>query len=66
MLASIRRFETVCEQWIVRANAKGELPFLASSLGRWRGTVSRDGTETDIDLIALIEGGMSGSWGRRV
>ena len=47
-----RQFEAVCGQWVVRANAKGELPFLASSFGRWWGTDSRDKTETDIDLIA--------------
>lgn len=47
-----RQFEAVCGQWVVRANAKGELPFLASSFGRWWGTYSRDKTETDIDLIA--------------
>lgn len=47
-----KQFEAVCGQWVVRANAKGELPFLASSFGRWWGTDSREKAETDIDLIA--------------
>mgnify|MGYP004534996979 CR=1 FL=1 len=33
-------------------NLAGELPFLASSFGRWWGTDPRDKAETDIDLIA--------------
>lgn len=47
-----KQFETVCMQWVVRKNLAGELPFLASSFGRWWGTDPRDKTETDIDLIA--------------
>ena len=47
-----KQFEAVCGQWAVRANAKGELPFLASSFGRWWGIDPRDRVETDIDLIA--------------
>lgn len=47
-----RQFETVCQQWVVRQNAAGELPFLASSFGRWWGTDPREKAETDIDLIA--------------
>lgn len=47
-----KQFETVCMQWVVRKNLAGELPFLASSFGRWWGTDPRDKAETDIDLIA--------------
>ena len=47
-----KQFETVCQQWIVRRNVAGELPFLASSFGRWWGADPREKAETDIDLIA--------------
>lgn len=47
-----KQFETVCMQWTIRKNAAGELPFLASSFGRWWGTDPRERAETDIDLIA--------------
>lgn len=47
-----KQFETVCRQWVVRRNAAGELPFVASSFGRWWGTDPREKVETDIDLIA--------------
>lgn len=32
-----KQFETVCQQWVVRRNGAGQLPFLASSFGRWWG-----------------------------
>ena len=47
-----KQFEAVCQQWIIRKNAAGELPFLASSFGHWWGTDPREKAETDIDLIA--------------
>ncbi len=47
-----KRFESVCQQWVLRKNAAGELPLLASSFGRWWGTDPREKAETDIDLIA--------------
>ena len=47
-----KQFETVCQQWVVRRNGAGGLPFLASSFGRWRGADPREKAETDIDLIA--------------
>ena len=47
-----KQFEMVCQQWVVRKNAAGELPFLASSFGHWWGTDPREKAETDIDLIA--------------
>ncbi len=47
-----KQFETVCQQWVVRRNLTGELPFLASSFGRWWGTDPREKAETDIDLVA--------------
>lgn len=47
-----KQFEAVCQQWVVRRNAVGELPFVASLFGCWWGTDPREKTETDIDLIA--------------
>ncbi len=46
------QFETVCRQWVLRQNAAGKLPFLASSFGRWWGSDPREKAETDIDLVA--------------
>ena len=37
LLYAGKQFETVCQQWVVRRNGAGELPFLASSFGRWWG-----------------------------
>lgn len=45
-------FETMCAQWLVRANRAGRLPFLASSFGRWWGTDPRAREEVDIDVLA--------------
>lgn len=47
-----KQFETVCQQWVIRRNSVGKLPFLASSFGRWWGTDPRERAETDIDLVA--------------
>ena len=47
-----KQFEAVCKQWVIRKNAVGELPFLASAFGRWWGTDPREKAEADIDLIA--------------
>lgn len=47
-----KQFETVCRQWVIRRNAAGELPFLASAFGRWWGSDAREKAETDIDLVA--------------
>lgn len=47
-----KQYETVCQQWLIRENSAGELPFLASLFGRWWGTDPREKAETDIDLIA--------------
>lgn len=47
-----KQFEAVCQQWVIRKNIAGELPFLASSFGRWWGTDPRVKAETDIDLLA--------------
>ncbi len=47
-----KQFETVCQQWVIRKNIAGELPFLASSFGCWWGTDPRERAETDIDLVA--------------
>ncbi len=47
-----KQFEIVCQQWVIRKNRAGELPFLASSFGRWWGTDLREKAQTDIDLVA--------------
>ena len=31
-----RTFEPICRQYLLRKNAKDELPFLFESIGRWR------------------------------
>ena len=46
------QFETVCLQWMTRANRKGRLPFTASAFGRWWGTDPVAREEADIDAIA--------------
>lgn len=45
-------FEEVCLQWLARANAHGELPFMATRFGRWWGNDPRKREQTDIDEIA--------------
>lgn len=47
-----KQFEAVCLQWVIRENARGRLPFLASSFGHWWGTDPRKKAETDIDVAA--------------
>ncbi|PWG61868.1 ATP-binding protein [Bifidobacterium callitrichidarum] len=47
-----QRFESVCLQWLTRANGRGLLPFLATRFGKWWGTDPRAREQTDIDVIA--------------
>ena len=46
-----KQFEAVCLQWLIRQNAAGELPFLASSFGRWWGSDPQAREQTDIDVV---------------
>ena len=45
-------FETVCLQYLKRANRTGKLPFTAISFGSWWGNNPKDKTQTDFDVIA--------------
>ncbi|OZG66557.1 ATP-binding protein [Bifidobacterium eulemuris] len=47
-----QQFETICQQWITRANGEGDLPFLASEFGKWWGGDPRTREQADIDVIA--------------
>lgn len=46
-----KRFEDVCMQWLIRRNRFEELPFLASSFGRWWGTDPAAREQVDIDVV---------------
>ncbi|MCL1876326.1 MAG: ATP-binding protein [Synergistaceae bacterium] len=45
-------FETVCQQYLQRANRNKELPFTATSFGSWWGTDPKGKTQTDFDVVA--------------
>lgn len=45
-------FERVCMDYLTAENAKGELPILFTSIGRWWGTDSSTKTQVEIDIIA--------------
>lgn len=47
-------FEKVCKDWLMLKNAKGELPILFTSMGRWWGQNPRSAEheQVEIDLIA--------------
>ena len=45
-------FEKVCMDYLTERNAKGELPVLFTSVGRWWGTDPATRTQVEIDLIA--------------
>ena len=47
-----QQFETMCRQWLMRANRAGGLPFTATQFGRWWGADARIRKEADIDVIA--------------
>ena len=46
------QFEAICLQWLIRQNAAGSLPFIATSFGRWWGTDPARREQADIDVIA--------------
>lgn len=46
-----KHFEAICLQWLMRKNALGELPLLASAFGPWWGTDPSAREEVDIDVI---------------
>ena len=47
-----QQFETICQQWLVRRNADGDLPFIATQFGKWWGNDPIAREQTDIDVIA--------------
>lgn len=47
-----QQFETVSRQWLIRANRREALPFMASLFGKWWGNDPIAREQTDIDVIA--------------
>lgn len=45
-------FEKVCLEYLMVQNAKGNLPFLFTSTGRWWGTDPATRTQVEIDVVA--------------
>lgn len=45
-------FEKICMDYLMEKNAKGELPFLFTSIGRWWGTNPITKNQVEIDIIA--------------
>lgn len=45
-------FEKVCMDYLMEQNAKGKLPILCTSVGRWWGTDPATRTQVEIDVIA--------------
>lgn len=45
-------FEKICMDYLTEQNAKGELPFLFTSIGRWWGTNPVTRSQIEIDIIA--------------
>lgn len=45
-------FERVCRDYLCAKNAKGELPILFTSIGRWWGTNPANHRQEEIDLVA--------------
>jgi AAA+ ATPase superfamily predicted ATPase len=52
-----RLFESVCLQYLQRANRKKMLPFTATSFGSWWGTDPKEKAQSDIDVIAANRNG---------
>jgi len=44
-------FETICLQYLKRANRSRKLPFVAASFGSWWGNDPKEKTQTDFDVI---------------
>lgn len=47
-----QQFEIICQQWLMRRNSEGDLPFIATRFGKWWGTDPVAHEQTDIDVIA--------------
>lgn len=45
-------FESVCREYLLNKNTRGELPILFTEIGRWWGTDARERKQVEIDLIA--------------
>ncbi len=48
-------FRAICEQYLLRANAQGLLPFNAASYGTWWGTLPRTKEQQSVDLVLASE-----------
>lgn len=46
-----QQFERLCMQWLIARNAKGLLPFLGTTFGKWWGNDPRKRAQTDIDAV---------------
>lgn len=45
-------FESICRDYLLNKNMRGELPILFTEIGRWWGTDSKTHQQVEIDLIA--------------
>lgn len=45
-------FESVCKDYLLNKNMRGELPILFTEIGRWWGTDSKTHQQVELDLIA--------------
>ncbi len=45
-------FESICRDYLLNRNMRGELPILFTEIGRWWGTDSKTHQQVEIDLIA--------------
>lgn len=45
-------FEKICRDYLSSENAKGNLPFLFTAIGRWWGTNSSTHSQEEIDIVA--------------
>ncbi len=48
-------FETVCKQYLLNENAKGNLPLLFTKIGRWWGNDPKTRSQSEIDIVANDE-----------
>lgn len=44
-------FEDICRQYLIEQNLYGNLPFKATSYGRWWGNDTKEKRETDFDIV---------------
>lgn len=45
-------FESICRDYLLNRNMRGELPILFTEIGRWWGTDSKTHQQVEIDLVA--------------